>query len=59
MNARSGCLLDGMKDCRTDTENSLKEFRQDFSQFREELTQSKQLGRIRLGRNLQGEGLSD
>jgi len=48
MNARSGLLHDDMKEYRTETENSLKEFRQGFSQFREQ-TQRKQLGRIRLG----------
>jgi ElaB/YqjD/DUF883 family membrane-anchored ribosome-binding protein len=37
LNARSGYLLDDMKDYRTETENSLKEFRQDYSQFREQL----------------------
>jgi predicted phage gp36 major capsid-like protein len=37
MIARLGCLLDGMKEYRTETENILKEFRQDFSQLREEL----------------------
>ena len=37
MNAKSECLHDDMKDYRTDTENILKEFRQNFSQFREEL----------------------
>jgi len=30
-------MLDGMMEYRTETENILKEFRQDFSQFREEL----------------------
>ena len=34
MNARKGRLLD-MKEYRTETENSLKEFRQEFSQFRQ------------------------
>ena len=35
MIARSGRLLDDMKEYRTETENILKEFRQNFSQFRE------------------------
>lgn len=35
--ARSRHLLDDIKYYRTETENSLKEIRQDFSQFREEL----------------------
>ena len=37
MNVRSAHLLDDIKEYRTETENSLKEFRQDFSQFREQL----------------------
>jgi hypothetical protein len=37
MNARSGRLLDNMKEYRTETENSLKEFRQDYSLFREQM----------------------
>jgi len=37
MNARSGRLLDDMKYYTTGTEIGLKEIRQDFSQFREEL----------------------
>jgi hypothetical protein len=37
MNARSGRLLDDMKECGTETENSLKEFRQDYSRFREQM----------------------
>ena len=32
-----GRLLDDMKDYRTETENSLKEFRQDYNLFREQL----------------------
>jgi hypothetical protein len=36
MNARSGGLLDDMKEYRTETENSLKEFRQDYSLFSEQ-----------------------
>jgi len=37
LNANSGRLLDDMKCYKTDTENSLKEFRQEYSQFREQL----------------------
>jgi len=37
MDARSGLLRYDMKEYRTETENSLKEFRQGFSQFREQL----------------------
>jgi hypothetical protein len=37
MNARSGRLLDDIKDYTTETEIDLKEIRQDISQFREEL----------------------
>ena len=37
MDARLGLLRDDMNENRTETENSLKEFRQDFSQFREQL----------------------
>ena len=36
-NARAGHLLDDIKEYRTKTENSLKEFRQDYSQFREQV----------------------
>jgi len=36
MNATSGGLLDDMKEYRAETENSLKEFRQDYSMFREQ-----------------------
>jgi len=34
-NGRAGHLLDDIKEYRTEAENSLKEFRQDYSQFRE------------------------
>ena len=34
-NARAIHLLDDIKEYRTETENSLREFRQDYSQFRE------------------------
>jgi hypothetical protein len=37
MNARSGGLLDNMKEYRAETKNSLKEFRQDYSLFREQM----------------------
>jgi len=37
-NARTGRLLDDIKEYRTDEENSLKEFRQDYSQFREQMS---------------------
>jgi hypothetical protein len=37
MNARSGRLLDDVKEYRTETENSLKEIRQDYSLFREQM----------------------
>src|SRR5215510_15773404 len=37
LNANSGRLLDDMKCYKTDTENSLKEFKQEYSQFREQL----------------------
>jgi outer membrane murein-binding lipoprotein Lpp len=37
MNARSGRLLDDMKEHRTETEASLKEFRQNYSLFREQV----------------------
>jgi len=37
MNARSGRLLDSVKEYRIETENSLKEFRQDYSLFREQM----------------------
>jgi len=37
MNARSGRLLDGVKKYRIETENSLKEFRQNYSPFREKM----------------------
>jgi len=37
INARSGGLLDEMKEYRAETENSLKEFRQDYSLFREQM----------------------
>jgi hypothetical protein len=37
MNARSGRLLDDMKEYRTGTENSLKDFRQDYSLFRKQV----------------------
>jgi len=37
MNARSGHILDDMKEYRAETENSLKELRQDYSFFREQM----------------------
>jgi hypothetical protein len=37
MNARSERLLVDMEEYRTETENSLKEFRQDYSLFREQM----------------------
>jgi len=37
MNARFGGLLDDMKEYRAETKNSLKEFRQDYSLFREKM----------------------
>jgi len=37
MNASSGRLLDEMKENRIETENTLKEFRQDYSLFREQM----------------------
>jgi Skp family chaperone for outer membrane proteins len=37
MNARSGRLLEDMKEYRTEIENSLKEFRQDYILFREQV----------------------
>src|SRR5215469_3549138 len=37
MNASSGRLLNDMREYRTETENSLKEFRQDYSLFREKM----------------------
>ena len=37
MNARAVHLLDNVKECRTESENSLKEFRQEYSQFREQV----------------------
>jgi len=37
MNARAGHLLDDIKEYRTGTEYSLKNFRQDYSQFREQM----------------------
>jgi len=37
MNARAGHLLEDIKEYNTETENSLKEFRQDYSQFREQM----------------------
>jgi len=36
-NARAGHLVDDIKEYRTEAENSLKEFRQDYSQFREQM----------------------
>ena len=36
-NARAGHLLDDIKEYRTEAENSLKEFRQDYSQFTEQM----------------------
>ena len=33
----AGHLLDDIKEYRTEAENSLKEFRQDYSQFREQM----------------------
>ena len=36
-NAREGHLLDDIKEYRTETENSLKQFGQDYSQFREQM----------------------
>ena len=36
-NARAGRLLDDIKKYRTEAENGLKEFRQDYSQFREQM----------------------
>jgi len=36
-NGRAGHLLDDIKDYRTEAENSLKEFRQDYSQFKEQM----------------------
>lgn len=36
-NARARHLLDDIKEYRTETENSLREFRQDYSQFREQM----------------------
>ena len=37
MNVRAGHLLDGIKEYRTEAENSLKKFRQDYSQLREQM----------------------
>jgi hypothetical protein len=37
MNTRLGRLLDDMKEYRTETENSFKEFRQDYNLFREQM----------------------
>jgi cell division septum initiation protein DivIVA len=37
MNASSGRLLDGVKEYRIETENSLKEFRQNYNLFREQM----------------------
>jgi hypothetical protein len=37
MNARSGCLRDDVEKYRTETENSLRKFRQDYSLFREQM----------------------
>ena len=37
MNARSGRLLDDMKEYRTERENSSKEFKQEYSLFREQM----------------------
>jgi len=36
-NVRAGHLLDDIKEYRTETENSLKQFGQDYSQFREQM----------------------
>ena len=37
-NGRAGHLLDDIKEYRTEAENSLKEFRQGYSQFREQMS---------------------
>jgi hypothetical protein len=44
-----------MKDLMTGKETGLKESRQDFSQFREELNSKKQFDRMRVGRDKQSE----
>jgi len=49
MNARSGCLLDDMKEYRMETENSLKEFRQDYSLLREQINSAQASWQIKAG----------
>jgi len=56
MNARSGGLLDGMKEYRTETENGMKEFRQDYSVLREQRNSEQATWQNKAGgRNGQGE----
>jgi len=49
MNARSGRLLNDMREYRTETENSLKEFRQDYSLFREKMNSEQATWRNKAG----------
>jgi F0F1-type ATP synthase membrane subunit b/b' len=41
LNARAGRLLEDMKGYKAETENTLEEFRQEYSQFREQLNAGK------------------
>ena len=49
MNARLGRLLDDMKEYRMETENSLKEFRQDYSLLREQINSAQASWQIKAG----------
>ena len=49
MNARAVHLLDNVKEYRTESENSLKQFRQDYSQFREQMNAEKATWQIKAG----------
>ena len=52
MNATSVHLLDNFKEYRTESENSLKEFRQDYRQFREQMNAEQATWQIKAGGEL-------